>query len=208
MIIDIHVHTSALSPCSSLDPEEAVRAAREAGLDGVCFTDHCRIWPEAELERLSAEWDFPVFGGMEVETREGHMLVFGLGEELPGLMAAAELREKVNLAGGAMVCAHPFRGFLLFGFADLQMTVREACGRPVFQMVDAVETFSGKSTKNENSLALEVCQKLSLPGVGGSDAHSAKEVGRCVTVFNNRVRNTAELVEQLKRGEYRAGYHK
>lgn len=136
------------------------------------------------------------------------MLVFGLGEELSGLMAAADLRVKADLAGGVVVCAHPFRGFLMFGFADLQMTVREACGRTVFKLVDAVETFSGKSTKNENNLALEVCNKLSLPGVGGSDAHSAREVGRCVTIFNTRIRNTAELLEQLKKGEYRAGYLK
>lgn len=208
MIVDIHVHTSFLSSCSSLDPEEAVRAAREAGLDGICFTDHCRLWPQPELERLSEKWDFPVFGGMEVETREGHMLVFGLDEELPGLVAASDLRAKVELAGGAMVYAHPFRGFLLFGFGDLQMTVREACARPVFRLVDAVETLSGKSTKNENNLALEVCKQLSLSGAGGSDAHSAREIGRCVTVFSQQIKNTAELVECLKRGDCRAEYHK
>ncbi|MFZ5633149.1 MAG: PHP domain-containing protein [Bacillota bacterium] len=206
MIVDLHIHTSALSPCSSLDPEEAVRVAKEAGLDGICFTEHCRVWPAAELERLSAKWDFPVFGGMEVETREGHMLVFGLAEDQPGLVAAAELRGLVDRAGGAVVYAHPFRGFLMFGFGDLQLTVREACERPVFKLVDAVETFSGKSTKKENSLALEVSQRLSIPGVGGSDAHSAGEIGRCVTVFEKPVRNMAELINQLKKGKYRAEY--
>ncbi|MCL5935366.1 MAG: PHP domain-containing protein [Firmicutes bacterium] len=206
MIVDLHVHTSVFSSCSSLDPEEAVQTAKKNRLDGICFTDHCRVWPAAELERLSARWDFPVFSGMEVETREGHMLVFGLGEDLPGLTAAGDLRAMVDRAAGVMIYAHPFRGFLLFGFSDLQMTVTEACGRPAFQMVEAIETFSGKSTKGENNLALEVSKRLSLPGVGGSDAHSAREIGRCLTVFNNKIRDTAELVNQLKKGEYRAGY--
>jgi len=119
-------------------------------------------------------------------------------------MAAQELRMAVDRAGGVMIYAHPFRGFLLFGFSDLQMTVREACQRPVFQLLNAVETCSGKSTKKENNLALEVSKKLYLPGVGGSDAHSAGEIGRCVTVFNTKIRNTAGLVEQLKKGQFSA----
>ncbi|MFZ5648802.1 MAG: PHP domain-containing protein [Bacillota bacterium] len=207
MIIDLHVHTSALSPCSSLDPEEAVRTAKSMGLDGICFTEHCRIWPDTDLERLSAKWDFPVFCGMEVETREGHMLVFGLGEEIPEILGAGELREKVDRVDGAMIYAHPFRGFLLFGFTDLHMTIREASQRKVFQFVHAVETYSGKSGKKENKLALQVCDKLSVPGVGGSDAHSSGEVGKCVTVFKNRIRSTGELVAQLRRGEFTACYH-
>jgi len=206
MIVDLHVHTSALSSCSSLDPEEAVLTARSSGLDAICFTEHSRLWPEAQLEKLSARYDFPVFCGMEVETREGHMLVFGLSEDQTEIMAAEELRRKVDLAGGVMIYAHPFRGFLMFGFSDLQMTIKEACGRKVFQMVDAVETFSGKSGKKENTLAQEVCGKLSIPGVGGSDAHSAKELGRCITIFNNNLRSTADLIEEIKKRQFRGGY--
>ncbi|MCL6611224.1 MAG: PHP domain-containing protein [Peptococcaceae bacterium] len=208
MIIDLHVHTSAYSPCSKLDPEEAVRAAKSLGLDGICFTEHGRVWPASELERLSARWDFPVFSGIEVETREGHMLVFGLEEDQPGLITAAELREKVDRAGGAVIYAHPFRGFLLFGFSDLRMTVREACRRPVFKLLHAVEAFSGKSTRNENNLALEVCKTLSIAGVGGSDSHSAGDLGRCVTFFDDRIRSTADLVDKLKKGECRGEYRK
>lgn len=206
MILDLHVHTSALSACSSLDPEEAVKRAKESGLEGVCFTEHCRLWPAAELERLSSMYDLPVFSGMEVETKEGHMLVFGLSTEIKDLMTAAELRELVDREGGAMIYAHPFRGFLMFGFGDLSLTVDEACGRPVFKTVDAVEALSGKSTRGENDLALEVVKKLKLPGTGGSDAHSAGEVGRCVTIFNKRIDNIQDLVTGLKSGEYRAAY--
>lgn len=132
------------------------------------------------------------------------MLVFGLEEDQPGLASAPELRKIVDRAGGALIYAHPFRGFLLFGFSDLQMTVREACQRPVFQLLNAMETFSGKSTKKENNLALEVSKRLSLPGVGGSDAHSARELGRCVTVFDSKIQNTAGLIEQLKKGAFSA----
>lgn len=206
MIIDLHVHTSALSACSRLDPEEAVRRAKESGLEAICFTEHCRLWPEADLERLSRKFDLPVLNGMEVETREGHMLVFGLSTEIKELMTAAELRELVDREGGAMIYAHPFRGFLMFGFGDLRLTVDEACGRSVFKTADAVEALSGKSTRGENDLALEVLKRLNLPGTGGSDAHSAGEVGRCVTIFDKRIDNVQDLVAGLKSGEYRAAY--
>ncbi|MFZ5644439.1 MAG: CehA/McbA family metallohydrolase [Bacillota bacterium] len=207
MIIDMHLHTSAMSSCSKLDPEEAVRYANEIGIDAICFTEHGRLWPESDLERLSVKWGIPVFGGMEVETREGHMLVFGLSEDIPGVIPASELRDMVDQAGGVMVYAHPFRGFLLFGFTDLQLTIKEASGRPLFKMVDAVEVLSGKSTKKENNLALEVCNIVSLPGLGGSDAHSPGEIGRCATVFDTQIGNTKELVEAMKTGSYRAVYH-
>lgn len=205
MIVDLHVHTSALSSCSSIDPEEAVLTARSNGLDAICFTEHSRLWPEAELERLSSRYDFPVFRGMEVETREGHMLVFGLDEDQPEILEAGELRRRVDLAGGVMIYAHPFRGFLLFGFSDLQLTIQEACGRKVFQLVDAVETLSGKSGKKENSLAREVCGKLSIPGVGGSDAHSVKEIGRCFTIFQNQILSTGDLIEEIKKRQFQGG---
>ncbi|HBV96501.1 MAG: hypothetical protein JL50_17035 [Peptococcaceae bacterium BICA1-7] len=206
MIVDLHVHTSALSACSCLDPEDAVKRAKEIGLEGICFTEHCRLWPVSDLERLSQKYELPVFGGMEVETREGHMLVFGLSTEIKELITAAELRDLVDREGGAIIYAHPFRGFLMFSFGDLRLTVDEACGRPVFETVNAVEALSGKSTRGENDLALEVLKRLKIPGTGGSDAHSAGEVGRCVTIFKKRIDNIQDLVTCLKRGECRAAY--
>ncbi len=206
MIIDLHVHTKALSPCSSLDPEEAIQEAKRIGLDGICFTEHGKLWDAQDLERLSNKWHFPLFCGVEVETRDGHLLIFGLDNIPPGIPAPADLRKAVDGAGGVMIAAHPFRGFLLFGFADLSMTLESACKRRVFQLVDALETHSGKSTKKENDLAQAVGQKTSLKSVGGSDAHTISELGRCVTVFAHPIKSQADLIAELKRGNFRADY--
>lgn len=206
MIIDLHVHTNALSPCSNMDPGEAVRQARSAGLDGVCFTEHGRRWKKAELRELSRQEGFPIFCGMEVETREGHMLVFGLEEDCPGIFSAQELHQEVEARHGLMFAAHPFRGFLLFGAADLQLSVERASSRPVWQWVDGLEVCSGRCTQRENAIAAQVQQRLGIRGIGGSDAHTLTEVGRCVTIFNGRVEDEAELVEALRRGQFRAGY--
>jgi len=206
VIIDLHVHTRAFSLCSNIDPEEAIREAGRVGLDAICFTEHNKLWIKEDIQKLSEKWSFPVFCGMEVETREGHMLVFGLKEEIDRLLSAAELKEIVDDAQGVMIAAHPFRGFLIFSFSSQTLTAEEASQRPYLQMVPAIETCSGKSTKKENELAAEVCRKLSARAVGGSDAHTLSEIGRCVTIFEQTVKNESNLINQLKNGSYTAGY--
>lgn len=206
MIIDLHVHTSPLSPCSKLDPEEAIRQAKSIGLDGICFTEHGKLWSDNDVDYLRRKYDYLVFCGMEVETRDGHVLVFGLPEDQPAIMDPGELCRKVDAAEGAMIYAHPFRGFLMFGFSDLQLTVQNACERPIFKIMQAIETYSGKSTKNENEMTLAVSQKLGIPGTGGSDAHAVGEIGRCVTFFEDNISNREELIAALKSGRFRSDY--
>jgi len=206
MIIDLHVHTRHLSGCSKLDPEEAIRQAKSIGVEGICFTEHGKLWPDSDLDYLNRKYAYPVFCGMEVETKDGHMLVFGLTEDQPAIMDSGDLCRKVDDAGGAIVYAHPFRGFLLFGFADLQLTIQNACERSIFNMIQAIETFSGKSTKKENEMALAVSQKIGIPGTGGSDAHLVSEIGRCATFFEDKINNREELIVALKSGRFRSDY--
>jgi len=206
MIVDLHVHTSHLSACSRLDPEEAIRRAKSIGLDAVCFTEHGRLWRSGELDFLRRKYNYPIFCGQEVETRDGHLLVFGLTEDQPAVVDPEELGRKVAAAGGFIVYAHPFRGFLLFGFADLQLTVENACQRKIFQLVQAIETHSGKSTRKENEMALAAGRQTGLPATGGSDAHHADEIGRCATFFAAGIHSQAELIAALKSGSFRADY--
>ena len=44
MLVDIHIHTSRYSECSSLHPIDMAVAAKEAGLDGICLTEHQTVW--------------------------------------------------------------------------------------------------------------------------------------------------------------------
>lgn len=45
---------------------------------------------------------------------------------------------------------------------------------------------------------------LGKKGTGGSDAHSTLSVGSCVTVFDNPVKNYAQLLAQLRNGSFHA----
>lgn len=206
MVIDLHIHTNRLSSDSILDPEEAIQQAKRRGLDGFCITEHDRIWPTEEIQKLREKWGFLVLGGVELETVEGHMLVFGLREDIDAFLRASELRQRVDEVDGVMIAAHPFKGFRVFGISQLKLTIEQAVKRPIFNLVDAIEVRSGRSSENENEFAQQVSERLGIGGTGGSDAHSLEEIGHCVTIFDNNISNEAELIAELKAGRFKADY--
>jgi len=206
MLIDLHVHTKGLSPCSEMSPEEAALEAKKIGLDGICFTEHNKPWDHHEILEVEEKSGILIFHGIEVDTTEGHVLVFGLQKNFEGITPIEDLHQMVNEVNGFMTAAHPFRGFLLFGFSKLQMDVDDASKNLLFKFVDCMEVFSGRQTIKENAFSSQVCERLNLKGVGGSDAHSIKDIGKCVTVFENRIERQEDLIRELKTGRYKAGY--
>ena len=206
MVIDTHVHTKPLSADSTLDPEAAIREAKEIGLDGICFTEHNRAWPREEIARLSEKWEFLVLSGVEVDTAEGHVLVFGLHRDFDRVVRAAKLRDMVEAVGGFMVAAHPFKGFRVFGFSELNLSPEQGSQRPIFRSVDALEGFSGKTIEKESLMAEEVARILDMKMTGGSDAHSVEGVGNSATFFERAIRDEAGLIEELRAGRFRAGH--
>ncbi|MBW2656797.1 MAG: PHP domain-containing protein [Deltaproteobacteria bacterium] len=204
MKIDLHLHTSPLSACSYIDPQELIQEARRLQLDGICLTEHQVVWDPDEVDKLAAEAGISIFRGNEFTTNQGDILVFGFYEDIKELLIIQELREKVTAADGYMIVAHPFRGFKTFGIGQLQLTVEQACKRKVLEFVDAVEIGNGKLSPEENNMARKVAEKLGLPGTGGSDAHRVDEVGTWVTVFEKEIESEIELVQELHAGRFRA----
>jgi len=204
MKIDLHIHTSPLSACSYIDPQELIQEARRLQLDGICLTEHQVVWDPDEVDKLAAEAGISIFRGNEFTTNQGDILVFGFYEDIKELLIIQELREKVTAADGYMIVAHPFRGFKTFGIGQLQLTVEQACKRKVLEFVDAVEVGNGKLSPEENNMARKVAEKLGLPGTGGSDAHRVDEIGTWVTVFEKEIESEIELVQELHAGRFKA----
>jgi len=203
MRIDLHIHTSPLSACSYIDPHEMVQEARQLKLEGICLTEHQILWDPLEVDKLARKAGIKIFRGNEFTTNQGDILVFGFYEDIKELMTIQELREAVQMSGGYMIAAHPFRGFKTFGIGQLQMTVEQAAKRKMFEFVDAVEIGNGKLSKDENEMARKVAEKLNLPGTGGSDAHRIDEIATWVTVFKKNIDNEQELLEELHAGRFK-----
>lgn len=204
MLIDIHIHTRQFSSDSSIDPEEAIVKAKDSGLGGICFTDHNKGWDTEEIERLRNKYDYPLFAGVEIDTVEGHVLVFGAAINIDGPIRVVKLRELVIEAGGFMIAAHPLKGYRVFNMADLNSTSDQAAQRPIMRNIDAIETANGKCNERENSQAADVARILNLATTGGSDAHSLDEIGSCVTEFEDNLLEIPEFLAALKSGHYKA----
>jgi len=203
MKVDLHIHTSKLSPDSRMDPEEAIQTAMNMGLDGICFTEHDRAWELPDILGLSLKYHFPVFRGVEVMVREGgEILVFGLNMNFTTVIDVQKLRNLVTKAGGFMIAAHPFRGFPCSTITDFDTAAEIVLKRPVFDKIDALEGFNGRNMEGNNMLACQLANKLGLSTTGGSDAHFPDELGKCVTIFQKDIWDEAELIAELKAGRF------
>lgn len=203
MIIDLHTHTRPYSEDSDLDPQELIQQAKRSGLDGICFTEHDLFWKEEDIARFSRENDFPIFPGVEINTEDGHFLVFGLRKYEFGMHHTEFVRRQVDKVDGAIILAHPYRG-RIHQNPDTGLLLEQALKNPLFGLVDAVEMLNGRAKTVENSFAQKLCGKLNLKNVGGSDAHSLSDIPSCATVFERKIGAVQELITELKGGRFRA----
>jgi predicted metal-dependent phosphoesterase TrpH len=184
-------------------PDELIQRAKLMGLDGICITEHNQLWSEEMLEKWRRKHNFLVLGGVEVDTDCGHVLVFGLHKSVMNVYFIQELRELVDEAGGVMIAAHPFR-FVVSDYYNHDLSLEEACKRPVFQFVEAIEVYGNMSSITEGALAAQVKDQLKLGATAGSDAHAILQVGQCFTVFDSKIGNEQELVREIKQGRCQA----
>lgn len=170
--IDLHVHTDA-SPDGRSSLAALAAAAKAAGLDAIAVTDHNLCTPvPRELDGVR------LIPGCEVSTRQGHITGLFLEEPLDlnalrrnGLPSGAEAVEEIHCRGGIAVLAHPYQ--------SPAARPEDFDFRP-----DAVEGVNARASfkvRQANQKAAALAQSWGLPAVGGSDAHSHKEVGNAFT---------------------------
>jgi predicted metal-dependent phosphoesterase TrpH len=200
MLIDLHVHTHHTRGCT-LAPREALRRAREAGLDGVAFTDWNTLDGLPEIRAAAREEGVLGLCGVEVVTDRGHFLCFFpdpakvpppaqlFGGATP--WPARDVLAKVRELGGAAVAAHPY-----------DKAVERPSGDFIFTL-DGLAAIEGLNTRRKgpaNDLAVEAADHMGLPCVGASGAHAADEIGHAATLFRDPVASEADLVAQLRAG--------
>jgi predicted metal-dependent phosphoesterase TrpH len=188
----MHCHTLPRSTCSALQPEELVDLAKERGLDGVCLTEHDRAWPEAEVVELGERTGFLVLAGVELTTEMGHVLAYGLPRIEHHHAYAANAFADAQRADGLLFLAHPARDGLL------------KVSRETVQYFESVEAVNGSDSRLQNMAATGLARGFRLPGIGGSDSHSAAEAGRAATRFEASIGSMADLLEALRSGKYEA----
>jgi len=201
LIIDLHTHTTPLSDDSLLEPAELIQRAKQGGLDAICLTEHDWFWDKDDLTRLSQEHDFLLLPGVEINTEDGHFLVFGLDEYIFGMHRTEYLSRIVDDVGGFMILAHPYRRHLRSD-DDLPTAVERHSHNPFFRFFDTIEVLNGRATERQNRFSQELCRRLNMKGIGGSDAHAPSDIPSFATLFDREISNVEGLITELKAGRF------
>jgi hypothetical protein len=109
LLIDLHTHTRPLSWDSYLSPDDLIERSKQSGLDGICLSEHDYLWDPEDVARLAKRHNYLVLPAIEINTDDGHILVYGITKYVYGMHRSHELAHHVDEANGAMVAAHPYR---------------------------------------------------------------------------------------------------
>ena len=206
MLIDLHTHTRPLSWDSYLDPDELVERSKAAGLDGICLSEHDFFWKPEDVAALAERHSYLVLPAIEINTDDGHILVYGLTKYVYGMHRSHELAHHVEQASGAMVAAHPYRRQMPW-YIDSERDYDEALVRasrnPAYRYCAALEAINGRGTEEENRFSQRLCELMQMAATAGSDAHARTDIGRCATEFERDVSNLEELIAELMAGRFR-----
>jgi hypothetical protein len=131
--------------------------------------------------------DLVVLAGIEVSTRQGHFLVYGvrtLSRSAPASTwptcardAPAGRRGGGTRSGGA-------------SGSDILKHNRPE--------LDGLEMMSSNMDADCRRRTLDVQQKLGVAGLGNSDAHDVNTLGFCYTEFDAAIRDVRDLVEAIR----------
>jgi len=207
MLIDLHTHTSPLSWDSNLAPDELIEHARAAGLDGVVLCEHDFCWDPEEVRALARRHNYLVLPGVEINTEDGHILVYGVDSYVYGMHRSSNLAQVVERAGGVMVAAHPYRRQMPWHAHDereYEEALLRASRNPAYRYCVALEKINGHGKVNENAFAARLCDLMGMAGTAGSDCHTRGDIGRCATRFERRIEDIHGLIEELKAGRFHA----
>lgn len=206
MILDLHAHSDASE--DSRAPLETYlkwlqRKRDLLPIDGIVLTEHRQWDPRADYRALEDQYGILILRGAEVETEYGHILLYGVTDEMTRRfdfanvrLPAQEVVTEVARMGGVAAPCHP-------GRPTIGLCEHYAAGKPPLEGVVAVEALNGGSRRGENERVDELITRYGYGAFGGSDAHLVSLIGICATEFDDDVRTVEDLVAALNGGRYR-----
>lgn len=205
MLIDLHTHTHPGSWDSFLTPDELIERSRQAGIDGIVLSEHDWAWDPEEVKALAKRHNFLVLPGMEINTEDGHILVYGMHRYVYGMHRAHELAEHVRKDDGVMIAAHPYRRQHPWNWesekewADALDRAKHNDG---YRFISAMEMGNGRGKTQENTFAVEIANTMGFHGTAATDAHAVADVGKAVTYFDAKIETELDLIDAIRTGRF------
>lgn len=204
MILDLHAH-SVMSDDGRAKVSNYCQWIRkkELPLDGIVLTEHRQFDATSDYRALEDEYGLLILKASEVETDYGHVLVFGVNDDLVHAFDFARLDNPIRdvlaaakRCGGYAVPCHP-------GRKNVGLFSHYATKGPVDE-VEMVEIYNGGSIPGEDERSREEAERYGYHRIGGSDSHIVSRIGLCATEFVDDITTMDDLVGALRAGRCEA----
>jgi len=179
--VDLHIHSDASHDCN--EPVELIlEHAQEIDIDAIAVTDHDSIENSLEVAEKAEEYGLIGIPGVEVSTKDGHLLALGV-EECPEKGKSFENTVKeIRELGGLAVVPHPFQ------------RTRHGVKKSKITDCDAIEVYNSWSfTGWKNRKARRFAKENDYPETANSDAHSLGMIGQAYTEINTSFADEEEF---------------
>ncbi len=211
--IETHLHTTTVSPCGRMTPEEIVRRYHEAGYRGLVVTDHYRLdvfarWKDTQdklqaflegyrqVKRLADRAGIKTYYGAELQFAENRndYLLYGFSDSLMEdpeqvcRMGVAAFSEAAREDGALLIQAHPFRS---------------GCVPVAPYLLDGVEAVNRHDKhKNRNELAMAYADRYGMLKIGGGDFHDPDDICVGGVAAEYLPKDSVELAALLRSGGF------
>lgn len=180
---DLHMHTTA---SDGFAPVDVVldHIAKHTPLNVIAITDHDVLDASLWAYNHQAEYSFEIVPGVEVTSRDGHVLALWVTRPITPGMSLADTAAAIHAQGGLAILAHPFEVFVHGRAVWRYLTQPEVL---LEANIDAIEVHnSSVLTPFAGRLARRMARRLQLPVSGSSDAHTLAGIARGITHFKGQ----------------------
>ncbi len=181
--LDLHVHTNRSSDAFTR-PEHLANICLDRGLDGLAITDHNVLASDSSEQPV-------ILPGIEISTREGHVIALGVSEAIPRGLSADETIRRIRDLNGVSIIPHPY-DLLRSSVRPHILTIRP----------DAIEVINSSSFLHSMTWkrARKFAEKENYPMTAGSDSHIPETIGRAYTEIECESRNVNSVLAGLRSG--------
>lgn len=173
---DLHIHSIHSYDGTASISAILKHASTKTDLNVIAITDHDTMSGVSEAMHRAPEYNLEVIPGMEVSSKDGHVLCLFIQKPIPAGLNLLDTVLRVGEQGGLCVAAHP----MAKAVNSLRFEkIRETLTHPEAEKIlVGVEAFNGGLvyTRGNKMIETESCS-LPLAQLGDSDAHILRMIG-------------------------------
>jgi hypothetical protein len=164
---------------------EVLESAVRAGLDVIAVTDHNEIQGSLEAREICSGYEVEAIPGVEVSTREGHLVALFVEQNIPRGMSAIDTLLQIREMGGLGIVPHPQQPVPnSITLHSIRKALEHPLARETLLGIEVCNMNPSHSPYNRHSQ--QIADGLPLAHIASSDAHMASMIGAGVTHFEGR----------------------